>query len=75
MADLRASVINGPTTEQQPPFSWANYSDTSHHAMPEEFTFEWETVEPHVWPAPGVLTADSVLRGMPRRQRPVLGAA
>ena len=46
---LKAAIINGPTTENQPPFSWNNFSDTSHHGMPNDFKFAWEEIQPHVF--------------------------
>jgi hypothetical protein len=41
-------AICGPTAQQQPPFSWNNWTDSSwpHFGMPNTFDFAWEYMQP-----------------------------
>lgn len=34
-------AVNGPTHDNLPPFSWAEYPDVAHHGMPQVFNFTW----------------------------------
>eukprot|EP00906_Rhabdomonas_costata_P011186 RCo015823 len=34
-------VVNGPTTDQQPPFRWSQYPNLIHPGQPEVFDFDW----------------------------------
>jgi len=40
----KVEAICGPTADQQPPFSWANWTAYPHKGMPEVFDFPWFTL-------------------------------
>eukprot|EP01134_Creolimax_fragrantissima_P003660 CFRG3660T1 len=39
-------AVNGPTTDQQPPFSWAPFANVTHAGQPSLFNFDWVMSEP-----------------------------
>jgi hypothetical protein len=44
-SNLGASIVNGPTNVNQPPFSWTGiFAKFSHLGMPTTFNFNYTTV-------------------------------
>jgi hypothetical protein len=44
---LQAQAISGPTTENEPPFSWTEeFATTPHYGQPYTFNFEFQTMSP-----------------------------
>jgi hypothetical protein len=39
-------IISGPTHDQQPPFTWADWAETPHLGMPETYNFSWQLIIP-----------------------------
>ncbi|EFA82802.1 phospholipase B-like protein [Heterostelium album PN500] len=40
-------AINGPTTDNQPPFNWNNFpqfTNTTHIGMPDEYNYDWVSI-------------------------------
>ena len=51
---LAADIVNGPTSQGQPPFSWTpEFNGTSHLGQPQTFDFAFERVG---WPFNATLT-------------------
>jgi len=45
--NLVCEAINGPTTQNQPPFSWTGqFEDMVHEGMPQTFNFNFEVMDP-----------------------------
>jgi hypothetical protein len=49
MKEMKAEIVNGPTAQGLPPFSWATSglaSSNDHYGQPDEYNFEFELVQP-----------------------------
>eukprot|EP00164_Ancoracysta_twista_P001659 GFYU01002178.1.p1 GENE.GFYU01002178.1~~GFYU01002178.1.p1 ORF type:complete len:544 (+),score=219.20 GFYU01002178.1:76-1707(+) len=46
MQKLISEAINGPTADDLPPFSWADFEDVSHIGQPEVYDFKFEVMDP-----------------------------
>jgi len=51
MTSLSAYIINGPTTQGLPPFSWVPpfSNTTAHYGEPTTYNFPWEQISPSFW--------------------------
>jgi len=46
MSAMSCQAICGPTADQQPPFSWSNWSSYPHEGQPDTWNFSWQQMGP-----------------------------
>ncbi|KNC83869.1 hypothetical protein SARC_03894 [Sphaeroforma arctica JP610] len=44
--DLKFWTVNGPTSDQQPVFTWNAYENITHMGQPDVFDFDWVELQP-----------------------------